>query len=101
MWNSRVSLTLQGIIMIWFLLGVAFSITFAAGYVFGYRNGIKRGQVTGTVKVLKQMDKAVFDIVKNVADDINFRWGKFLGFSDTEIEQAKKEAIKNYEKDLN
>jgi len=87
--------------MIYFLLGVAFSITFAAGYAFGYRKGIRRGILSGAFQVLKQMDKQMFDLAQTVADDINSRWGKFLGFSDREIESAKKEAKKNFHKTLN
>ena len=90
-----------------FILSSIFS--FTAGVVFGYHKGFIAGTRKAVAKILtmvteealKEADKKVYRLVQESADAINSRWGKFLGFSDTDIKKAKDEATKDYEKELN
>lgn len=77
----------------------------AAGYIYGYRKGIKTGAKATLNKVIPlvdaEMNRSMLKLAKDISNDVNTRWGKFLGFDDKEIEKAKDQAKKNYEKELN
>lgn len=87
--------------MIYLLLTIAITIFSAGAFLLGYRTGYRHGAIKGAILALKQMDKATMLIVKDVADNLNNRWGQFLGFSDEEIKKAKEIAKNNVDKELN
>ena len=78
---------------------------FAAGVAYGYRKGFVKGTRNTASRILaltnEEMEKQVYTLVKQATDDINARWGKFMGFSETDIKKAKEEATKEYERKLN
>jgi hypothetical protein len=104
--DSRQRLASGGDYMIILGLVILSSIVwFAAGVLFGYRKGFVKGSRTTALKLLglmnDEMEKWVYELVKQARDDVNSSWGRFMGFSDAEIKKAKETAKKNYERELN
>jgi len=91
--------------MIYILLLISYAVIFAAGAAWGYKKGYEYGVRFGGMLAMAEATRSArdmaFRISKKIVDDSTRRWGRFMGFTEEEIDKAQKKSQKIYEKNLN